>query len=71
MIPEKELIGQYGETVYTILATKEGCTLQELQSLCNLDSTDLCFALLHLLRERKIGGDLNNGKVTYRVIYQQ
>lgn len=70
MIPDKELIEQCSETAYAVLATKEGCTLQELQSLCNLDSTDLCFALLHLLKEKRIESAFDDGKVTYRVIYQ-
>lgn len=67
MIPDKKLIEQYGKTVYTALWGEKECTLQELQSLCKIKNTDLCFTLLHLLKEKKVESVFNDGRVTYRI----
>ena len=40
--------------VYDILLRYTRCTFGELEKRCNLASTDLCMALLQLLREKKI-----------------
>lgn len=69
MIPDKKLIEQYGKTVYSVLVGKKECTLLELQSLCKFKNTDLCFTLLHLLKEKKVESVFNDGRVTYRVLF--
>ena len=52
--------------VYDILLRYTRCTFGELENLCNLASTDLCMALLQLLREKKIEQVSGNHGVYYR-----
>ncbi len=52
--------------VYDILLRYTRCTFGELENLCNLASTDLCMALLQLLREKKIEQVSGNQGIYYR-----
>ena len=40
--------------VYDVIARCTRCTFAELQGLCHLANTDLCMALVQLIRENKI-----------------
>ena len=54
--------------VYDILLRYTRCTFGELENLCNMASTDLCMAILQLLREKKIEQvSENQGNVYYRL----
>ncbi|MCL1615385.1 winged helix-turn-helix domain-containing protein [Bacteroides sp. ET71] len=53
--------------VYDILLRYTHCTFGELEKRCNLASTDLCMALLQLLREKKIEQVSENEGVYYRL----
>lgn len=53
--------------VYDILLRYTRCTFDELENLCHLASTDLCMALLQLIREKKIEQVSENQEVYYRL----
>lgn len=53
--------------VYDILLRYTRCTFGELENLCHLPSTDLCMALLQLLREKKIEQVSEHQGVYYRL----
>ena len=54
--------------VYDILLRYTRCTFGELENLCNMASTELCMAILQLLREKKIEqGSENPGTVYFRL----
>ena len=53
--------------VYDILLRYTRCSFGELEKRCNLASTDLCMALLQLLREKKIEQVSENEGVYYRL----
>lgn len=53
--------------VYDILLRYTRCTFDELQRLCNLASTDLCMALVQLLRENKIEQVSEKQGIYYRL----
>ncbi len=53
--------------VYDILLRYTRCTFGELENLCNMASTDLCMAILQLLREKKIEQVSGNQGIYYRL----
>ena len=57
-----------GETVYNfMLSIKHGCVFTELQQHLGLVDTDLCFALMYLLKEKRITQARENNVVVYKV----
>lgn len=57
-------IKTHSKQVYNILLRYTRCTFGQLQKLCNLANTDLCFALVQLLKENKIE-QVNEGHGVY------
>lgn len=53
--------------VYDILLRYTRCSFGELEKRCNLASTDLCMALLQLLRENKIEQVSGQQGIYYRL----
>lgn len=53
--------------VYDILLRYTRCSFGELEIRCNLASTDLCMALLQLLRENKIEQVSGQQGIYYRL----
>ncbi len=53
--------------VYDILLRYTRCTFNELQRLCGMESTDLCMALVQLIKENKIEQVSEKQGVYYRL----
>lgn len=57
-----------GDAVYEAMQSlHQGGTFVELQNLCHIKDTDLCFVLMYLLKEKKIIQMVNNNIVIYKV----
>lgn len=67
MVPAEPVLRQYSERVYNVLLSLFESTFRELQQVCLLDDTDLCFALMLLMKENKIVPKAKNGKIYYLI----
>lgn len=68
MIADENTIRINSDTVYEAMQSlHQGGTFVELQNLCHIKDTDLCFALMYLLNEKKIIQMVNNNIVIYKV----
>ena len=67
MIPAEQVLRQYSEKVYKVLYPLFESTFSELQRLCQIGNTDLCFALMLLIRENKIKPKAKNGRIYYLI----
>ena len=65
-----QFIKSNSKKVYDILRHYTRCTFDQLQRLCNLASTDLCFALAQLMKEHKIEQFSDRQVVYYRLPVQ-
>lgn len=67
MIPKEKALRQYGDIVYGALSSLIECTFGELQRICQIEDTDLCFALMYLLKQNKVMQQQHDGAIYYRV----
>lgn len=67
MIPNEDTIKRYSDKVYRVLPDLSCGTFEEIQLLCQMGNTELCFALIYLLRENKIKQEYANGQVRYKM----
>ncbi len=68
MMADENTIRINGDAVYEAMQSlHQGGTFVELQNLCHTKDTDLCFALMYLLKEKKIIQMVNNNIVIYKV----
>lgn len=60
------LIKRNSMQVYNILSHYTRCTFAQLEQLCHMASTDLCLALVQLMRENKVEQYTDSRIVYYR-----
>ncbi|MDD6473282.1 MAG: hypothetical protein PUF62_09675 [Bacteroidales bacterium] len=68
MIINKELISKNSTLLYGKMKKMYRYTFSELQKLANLESTDLCLALIQLLQENKIMQDKGPQGICYAAV---
>lgn len=68
MISDKEHIRENSTFLYGKMKRMYHYTFSELQRLANLGSTELCLALIQLLREDKITQDRGPQGICYAVV---
>ena len=68
MIINKELISKNSTLLYGKMKKMYRYTFSELQKLANLESTDLCLALIQLLKENKIMQDKGPQGICYAAV---
>lgn len=65
MLPDEATIKSLSKNVYLALVKMLRCTFAELQSVCELGSTELCLCIARLLQENKIRQERCGGNVYY------
>lgn len=68
MVPAEPILKQYSEKVYSVLLSLFESTFKELQQMCKIKDTDLCFSLMYLIKENKIAQKRKDNNIYYHIM---